>query len=202
MSHNALARAAAVALLAGAATLGVAAPAFAHDTLVASAVVADDGARASAVRLTFSDSIIEVGTEIIITDADGGDATNGAAEVSGPDVTQPLADDLEPGRYSGAWRVVSSDGHPIEGRFSLVIAADGGGTIQDEAIQEDTSQGDADEETSAAASQDGDGGSAAGKGAAIGGAIGAAAVVGAVVFIIGSQRRSRAANARDEEQKR
>lgn len=197
MSHNALARAAAVALLAGAATLGVAAPAFAHDTLVASAVVADDGERASAVRLTFSDSIIEVGTEIVITDADGDDATNGAAEVSGPDVTQPLAEDLEPGSYSGAWRVVSSDGHPIEGQFSLVIAADGGGTIQDEAIQEDDH---ADEETPA--SESGDGDSASGKRAAIGGAIGAAAVVGAVVFIIGSQRRSRAANARDEEGKR
>ena len=111
---------AAIALLAGATTLGVAAPALAHDELLSTEVVADANTGAvEAFELKFSNSIIEVGTEIVVTSADGADITDGTPEVSGPDVVQPLAADLPEGDYDVAWRVVSSDGHPIDGAFVL-----------------------------------------------------------------------------------
>lgn len=126
--------AAAVALLAGAATLGVAAPALAHDELIATEVVANASTGAvEAFELKFNNSIIEVGTEMVVTGPDGADARDGDPEIAGPVVTQNLRDDLEPGDYAAAWRVVSSDGHPIEGAFGISIAADGTGKIVDAA---------------------------------------------------------------------
>lgn len=118
--------------------LGIATPALAHDQLISSAVETDpaDGG-AHAVHLVFSNSIIEVGTEIVITAPDGADATDGDPVIDGPDVTQPLQTDLAPGDYSGAWRVVSSDGHPIEGMFTLTVPEGGAPTISDEAAAED-----------------------------------------------------------------
>lgn len=127
-----LAFAAAAALGLAALSLSAASPALAHDQLVGTELVAGDDGATSAVRLSYSNSIIEVGTEILVTDADGADATAGDPEVSGPDVTQPLADDLADGAYDVAWRVVSSDGHPIEGGFVFTVT-DGAGEIVEDA---------------------------------------------------------------------
>ena len=102
-------------------SLGVASPALAHDELVDRSIVATDDGRVDGIRLSFSNSIIEVGTEIVVTSADGADITDGTPEVSGPDVVQPLAADLPEGDYDVAWRVVSSDGHPIDGAFVLRV---------------------------------------------------------------------------------
>lgn len=119
-------RLSAVALIAGAATFGVAAPALAHDELIGTDLVADsaDGSLDS-IRLSFSNSIIETGIEMVVTGPDGTDAVDGAPTIAGPDVTQPLIADLPAGTYDAAWRVVSSDGHPIEGAFTFSVAADG-----------------------------------------------------------------------------
>lgn len=122
--------AAAVLLLAGASLFGVASPALAHDELINTTVVANEASgEAQAFQLTFSNSIIEVGTEILVTGPGGEDAADGGPEIEGPKVTQALAADLAPGDYAAAWRVVSSDGHPIEGVFGIAIAADGSGEI-------------------------------------------------------------------------
>lgn len=122
-------RLSAAALIAGAATFAVATPAFAHDELVGTELVADttDGTL-DAIRLSFSNSIIETGTEIVVTGPDGSDVVDGAPVVAGPDVTQQLAADLPSGAYDAAWRVVSSDGHPIEGAFAFTVATDGSAT--------------------------------------------------------------------------
>ncbi|QZY52555.1 copper resistance CopC family protein [Leucobacter tenebrionis] len=118
-------------------SLGVASPALAHDELVDRSVVADaQTGSADAIRLSFNNSIIEVGTEIVVTSADGADVTDGTPEVSGPDVTQQLASDLPEGDYDIAWRVVSSDGHPIEGGFVLQLGAPGPTQAEDAAIVE------------------------------------------------------------------
>ncbi|QIK62399.1 hypothetical protein G7068_03610 [Leucobacter viscericola] len=113
-------------LIAGAAALGVASPAFAHDELISTNLITNesDGTLES-FKISFSNSIIEVGTEIVATAADGSSVTDGAPVISGPDVTQPLKKDLAPGEYSAAWRVVSSDGHPIEGEFKFTVEKDG-----------------------------------------------------------------------------
>ena len=130
-TRHRITRASAVALLAAAATLGAAAPALAHDELVATAPVTDADGALEGVTLTFSNSIIEVGTEIVVTDGTGADVTDGEPVVSGPDVTQPLEAGLPEGDYDAAWRVVSSDGHPIEGAFVLAVAADGSAAIEE-----------------------------------------------------------------------
>ncbi|WP_449278676.1 copper resistance CopC family protein [Leucobacter sp. GX24907] len=100
-------------------------PAHAHDELINQTVeVNEDDGSAEAVRLTFSNSILDVGTEIVITGPEG-DATDGAPVTKGPDVTQALADNLALGDYNVAWRVVSSDGHPIDGTFEFTVQEDG-----------------------------------------------------------------------------
>ncbi|WP_087011167.1 copper resistance CopC family protein [Leucobacter sp. 7(1)] len=121
---------AAVFLIAGASLFGVASPALAHDELINTTVVTDEvTGDVQAFQLSFSNSIIEVGTEIIVTGPDGADAADGTPEIEGPKVTQGLQADLAPGEYTAAWRVVSSDGHPIEGAFGIAIDAAGGGEI-------------------------------------------------------------------------
>ncbi|GAB2551028.1 copper resistance CopC family protein [Leucobacter ruminantium] len=118
-----IARAAGAALIAAVAATSIASPALAHDELVDRTVTVDPSTgTVDDITLTFSDSIIEVGTEIVVTGSDGADATDGEPQVSGPRVVQPLAADLPDGDYAVAWRVVSSDGHPIEGSFTLQAA--------------------------------------------------------------------------------
>lgn len=107
----------ATALAAAVALGGIATPALAHDELVGQRLVLDDVDSVSAVQLSFSDEVLTNGTEIAVTDPEGTDVTDGAPEHNGRDVDQPVADDLEPGEYRVVWRVVSSDGHPIEGAF-------------------------------------------------------------------------------------
>lgn len=109
--------ASATALAAAVAVGGIATPALAHDELVGQRLVLDDVDSVAAVQLSFSDEILTNGTEIAVTDPDGADVTDGEPQHSGRDVDQPVADDLEPGEYRVVWRVVSSDGHPIEGAF-------------------------------------------------------------------------------------
>ena len=141
--RRSLVSATAVALLAGAATFGIAAPALAHDELLSTDLVLNDaGTELESFQLTFSNSIIEVGTEIVVTSVDGADISDGAPQIAGPVVTQPLTADLAPGSYTAAWRVVSSDGHPIDGAFGIEIPANG---VADAAITEPDPQSTQDE---------------------------------------------------------
>jgi methionine-rich copper-binding protein CopC len=75
-------------------------------------------------RLTFSDELLELeggaGNEIVITNPNGENFYAGCLPVSGRDGL--LAIDLEiAGSYQVAWRVVSSDGHPISDSFSFEV---------------------------------------------------------------------------------
>lgn len=200
--------------VASASVLGSASPALAHDELVGTEVVADASNNSpEAVRLTFSNSIIEVGTEIVITDAQGADVTAGDPEISGPDVTQPLAADLPGGAYNAEWRVVSSDGHPIEGAFGITVAEDGTATIEDAATPEEGAEHEGAEQDRAEHSHEADGhedgaaeedaeGVPAGAMVAI--AAGAAVLVAGAVaaVLVGQRRRARAMNGEQDEERR
>ena len=127
---NTIARTLTAGLVAAGATLGLslaaAAPAFAHDELTGYAIDSNpDTGAPETLTLSYSDDIMAVGTEIRITDADEQPVTEGDPEISGRDVVQRFAENLEEGGYMIAWRVVSSDGHPIEGRLFFNLAADG-----------------------------------------------------------------------------
>lgn len=116
----------AAAALALAALFVPAAPAFAHDELVSSDPSADEvlDALPAQITLTYSADVLasDGATVIQVTDAAGTSLTDGAPTVSGTAVTQALA-----GTASGAvtvvWRVVSSDGHPIDGTFAFTVPA-------------------------------------------------------------------------------
>ncbi|MFC4224902.1 copper resistance CopC family protein [Lysinibacter cavernae] len=107
---------------------GLATPASAHDQLI-SATPADGATLDEApteISLTFSDNLIEIGTEVRVlegaTIVDGAtDWASGPSELAGPTVTQPVRQPLDDGTYTVVWRVVSSDGHPIEGTYSFVV---------------------------------------------------------------------------------
>lgn len=118
----------ATSVVALAALAAVAAPASAHDALL-STDPADGTAvevAPDAVRLTFSDAVIELGTAVLVTGPDGRPISVGPPTVSGTVVSQPLGPERPAGGYVVEWRVTSADGHPISGQvtFTATSAAD------------------------------------------------------------------------------
>lgn len=105
--------------------LTTAAPASAHDQLVASDPAADSTVESLPDELTlvFSGELIDAGdgtaVEVI---SPSGDDVAGDPALSGTDVTVPL-EDGDAGDYQVTWRVVSNDGHPIDGTFSFATEA-------------------------------------------------------------------------------
>ncbi len=73
--------------------------------------------------MTFSDNLLEVGSLLRVTDSSGKDWVSGSLSVSDSVVTQPLLPDAPNGVYNVAWRVVSSDGHPISGSFAYSVGS-------------------------------------------------------------------------------
>jgi copper resistance protein C len=98
-----------------------ASPALAHDALKSSDPA--KGAKVESlteVRLTFSATTRF--PNVIVRTADGDVHQDGKPVVDGPVVIQKVKDDLPPGEYVIAYRVVSSDGHPIEGEIPFTLA--------------------------------------------------------------------------------
>jgi methionine-rich copper-binding protein CopC len=72
------------------------------------------------VVVTFDDTI---GTPAYVTvTGPDGRADTGAATVNGPAVSVALRPGGNPGSYTVAYRVVSDDGHPVEGTFAFRLA--------------------------------------------------------------------------------
>ena len=102
----------------------VAAPAAAHDELAA--VSPEPGAvletAPEAVELSFTGEILDMGHEVLVTDSEGRSVGQGPLELEDTRVVQPLEDTgAEDETYRVVWRVVSSDGHPIEGTFTYEV---------------------------------------------------------------------------------
>lgn len=107
---------------------GVGVPAAsAHDELVATAPVPGselpDAPRQ--VELEMSEVPQALGTQVLVSGADGGPVSEGDVEVRGTTVVQPLRAGIAAGTYDVAWRVTSSDGHQLTGTFSFTVT---GGT--------------------------------------------------------------------------
>ena len=102
-----------------------AAAAQAHDVLEAT-----DPANGSTVRtvpakigLTFDHTPIAIGSVVRVEDATGTDQADGPVTIVDNHVTQAVKTDAPEGKYTVIWRVVSSDGHPIEGTFTFTAGA-------------------------------------------------------------------------------
>ncbi|WP_299053951.1 copper resistance protein CopC [uncultured Nocardioides sp.] len=98
-------------------------PASAHAALVGANP--EDGATVerppTEVVLEFSEEVSEPAF-VSVTTADGIDVTGGAVAVDGATVTRPLAAAAAAGEYTIAYRVVSADGHPIEGETTFTAS--------------------------------------------------------------------------------
>jgi methionine-rich copper-binding protein CopC len=97
----------------------------AHDVLEAT-----DPANGSSVRtvpahigLTFNHTPIAIGPVVRVEDSTGTDQADGPVVIVDNHVTQAVKTDAPNGKYTVIWRVVSSDGHPIEGTFTFTAGA-------------------------------------------------------------------------------
>lgn len=144
LSRHASVRPAALAALFAAllaALLALGAPAQAHDTLLESDPA--DGATLEtspeAITLTFSADILEVSPLVRITDENGEQLAEITPSVDGPVATATLEEPLPAGTSTVQWRVVSSDGHPIEGTFEVTVEQDAAAEETTEAPAEESS---------------------------------------------------------------
>lgn len=113
-------------LIASAASLVLAAPAFAHAMLdhAAPKVGATIQTPPKEVRLEFSEGVEAVLSRIKLTRLSGEAVPLGQPTTSPTDksvLTAPLLETLEPGTYQVAWRVVSVDTHVSQGDFRFTI---------------------------------------------------------------------------------
>ena len=105
-------------------------PALAHAELVGSSPADKSSVSGVAeVSVTAGEELLEIGSEaegfvMVVTDATGLYYGDGCVSVSGD--TASMAVSLNaPGEYSVAYRVVSNDGHPVEGQFTFTVTGDG-----------------------------------------------------------------------------
>lgn len=111
-------------LLALLVVLGAPGAALAHDHLVSSdpADGAELDSSPSQITLTFSDEPLDVSPVITIADADGKTVWDEKPQIDGNDVIADLSDTpLPKGKATIRWRVVSADGHPIEGSLTMTV---------------------------------------------------------------------------------
>ncbi|GAA0357341.1 copper resistance protein CopC [Microbispora corallina] len=89
---------------------------------------------------------------VVVRGEDGKRYESGDPAVDGPKVSEAVVDAVPPGRYTVAWRVVSQDGHPVEGEipFTVVGGSSTGGSETAGSVGSPTA-------VSAAAGQDGSG---------------------------------------------
>lgn len=99
------------------------APAHAHDTLIATDP--EDGATLETspeeLTLTFSADVLDVSPVVRISAEDGTLIEEITPVIEGPNAIAAPSEPLRAGTHDIQWRVVSSDGHPIEGTFSITI---------------------------------------------------------------------------------
>ena len=121
---SALRRTAATVSAVGALTALGLAPAAAHDEVLSTSPEQDAVLETAPeqIELSYSGEIMDIGHQVLVTGPDGQSVTEGPLERDGSQVVQPLAETgSEEGTYQVVWRVVSSDGHPIEGTYTYQV---------------------------------------------------------------------------------
>ncbi|MET0132033.1 MAG: copper resistance CopC family protein [Kibdelosporangium sp.] len=125
-------RSAVVAVLAGLVLTGLATPALAHNSLVDSnpkdkTLVA---AGPQTIELTF-DQPVQPGQEwntLAVVGPNGDHWESGPATVADTKVTAPVRPLGPAGEYSVGYRILSADGHPVQGSLKFTLSTAGTGT--------------------------------------------------------------------------
>ncbi|MDO5661323.1 MAG: copper resistance protein CopC [Brachybacterium sp.] len=113
--------------------------ALAHDHLVSTDPPEGGSVETSPeeIVLTYSAEILDVSPLVRITGEDGEVYFDGEPQLSGTDATVALDEPLPAGETTVQWRVVSSDGHPIEGEFAFTVENDTPGAEETTPATED-----------------------------------------------------------------
>lgn len=102
-------------------------PAAAHDQLIettpADASVVE--VAPSEVTLRFGAEVMDISSQVIVRGPTGEVVLDTEAVIAGVLVSAPLPADLGQGTHTVAWRVVSGDGHPLQGSFTFSIGTAG-----------------------------------------------------------------------------
>lgn len=118
----------AVAALVALMSMTVLAPANAHD--VVEKVEPAEGSTAAsvpaAVKLTFNNTPIGLGAEVLVKDENGTNQSIGPVVIEDNVAAQAVKAEAPAGRYTVVWRIVSSDSHPIEGTFTFTAGKSNG----------------------------------------------------------------------------
>ena len=116
------------ALVLGFATLLPSQAAFAHAELETSNPEANSvvGSAPGVVSLTFGEKLMAIAdqpnaNQVQVTDGANARVDNGDYQVTGEVLTVSLKPDLADDTYKVAYRVVSEDGHPIEGVYEFTV---------------------------------------------------------------------------------
>lgn len=121
----------AAAAVVGVALLLGAAPAVAHTGLLSSDPA--DGSTLSiapdAVSLVFSEDIDAQFASVTIVGADGRSYQTGTVSTNGGEVRTAVSPLSAAGRYQVGYRVVSEDGHPVQGAVSFTLTTPGAGSV-------------------------------------------------------------------------
>lgn len=98
-------------------------PASAHDRLISTTPSENENLTSapSDVRLSFGSPPMEVGATVLVVGHDGRDYASGELAFQGNDVVVPVKDLATDSFYQVRWRVVSGDGHVINGAFSFSV---------------------------------------------------------------------------------
>jgi len=124
-AQKALWRALAGAAVVAMALIGGSGAALAHDVVEGTAPA--DGSSVATVpakvTVTLSNTPASIGSQINVVDESGTNWSAGTVEVLDNVATQQLKPGAPAGKYTVQWRLVSSDGHPIDGQFAFTAAA-------------------------------------------------------------------------------
>lgn len=107
-------------------------PAFAHAELIGTSPAADSSVSdVTEVTVTAGEELLDIGSNaegfvMVVTDSMGLYYGDGCVSVTGDTASMDVSLNA-PGDYSVAYRVVSNDGHPVEGQFTFTVTGDGSG---------------------------------------------------------------------------
>lgn len=87
------------------------------------------------IDMTFSSMPLAIGTKVLVEDAGGKDWAVGDVKIVDNVVSQSVSPDAPGGEYTVIWRVVSSDGHPIEGTFGFTANSGAAGAPTSQAAE-------------------------------------------------------------------
>lgn len=120
-----------VVALAALAVLGIAPPAFAHNVLITTNPAKDASMDTgpATVTLTF-DAPVQGGdvNQIAVTGPNNTQWAEGTVSIEGNVISAPVRPLGPAGVYTVGYRILSADGHPVEGQYTFTLTKAGNGT--------------------------------------------------------------------------